>query len=113
MSDASIRPDYESTTIRITDLAVTDDRVEKKVFSNCHIVGPAVVAPMGCTFSGCGFDVANGDPESMLIVVPDRWLVGVIALMECEFYECRFTRIGFVMGEPMAEAFLTGIRGSG
>jgi hypothetical protein len=104
MSGESIRPDYESQTVRITDLAVVEDKIEGKIFSNCQIVGPAMLVPMGCTFTNCGFDVPNNDPESLFIVVPDRWLVGAIAVVGCEFYGCRFTRIGLIGGEDLATA---------
>lgn len=105
VSSPSIRPDYESQTVRITDLAVIEDKIEGKVFSNCQIVGPAILAPMNSTLSGCVFDVVNNDPESVLIIVPDRWLVGAIAIVRCEFYGCRFSRIGLIGGGDLAKAF--------
>lgn len=112
MTDPPIRPDYESQTVRITDHAVTDDLIEGKTYSNCHIIGPAVLAPVeGVSFVGCGFDVANSDPQSLLIVVPPRWLVGIIGLKNCAFYSCRFTRVGFVVDEAFAQAFLGEITG--
>jgi hypothetical protein len=112
MTDQPIRPDYESQTIRLTDHAVTDDVIVGKVYSNCHIVGPAIVVPIeGGVFGHCTFDVANNDPESILYVVTDRWLVGVIALRNCQFYGCRFTRIGFMGDERFAQFFLNAVKG--
>ncbi len=114
MADEPIRPDYESQTIRITDLAVTDDLIQGKIFSNCMLVGPAMLAPLDrVTLAGCSFDVANDDPESILIVVPNRWLVGVIGLKHCSFFGCRFTRIGFVVDEGFANEFVSNVKGKG
>jgi len=109
-----IRPDYESQAVRITDHAVTDDVIQGKTFSNCSIVGPAILAPIeSVSFVGCNFDVADNDPASILIVVPPRWLVGAIALRHCGFYNCRFSRIGLICDESFGQYFLSMTSGGG
>lgn len=109
-----IRPDYESQTIRITDHAVTADMIEGKTYSNCHIIGPAVLAPIdGVNFTGCGFDVANNDPHSILFVTGPRWLVGIIGLKNCGFFNCRFTRISLVVDEAFAAGFVAELQRGG
>jgi len=116
VSEASIRPDHESQTIRITDFAVTDDVIAGRSFSNCLIIGPAVLAPLDDNeFNSCTFDLPDGQgPESLILDVGDqpRWLVGVVGLRGCRFYQCRFVRIGFAMPPATAHQFLTAVRGS-
>ena len=103
MSEPSIRPDYESTTIRISDLATIDDVIVGKVFSNCQVFGPAMLAALdGAVMVGCTFDAPSVD--DMVIVVPPRFLLGCIGLVRCEFYNCRFSRIGFVGTQEFLEA---------
>jgi hypothetical protein len=107
MSEPSIRPDYESTTIRISDLATIDDVIAGKTFSNCQIFGPAVLAALdGVSIVGCSFDTPSVD--DLVIVVEPRLLFGCIGLTNCEFYNCRFSRIGFVGTQDFLEALRTG-----
>jgi hypothetical protein len=85
---------YENETIRLASLAVTEDIIRSVTFSNCQLIGPAIVIPMGETvITDCTFE---GDFEAFIWPFDDdrSWFVGPIGLDSCRLYSCRFTRIG-------------------
>jgi hypothetical protein len=99
--DAAMAQDiYDSQIVRLSDLVVTDDIIRGKSFTNCLIVGPAVVAPMGHTsINNCVF---IGTPDALYWDVSERGLViGAIALEDCTFEDCRFERTGFAGTEEL------------
>lgn len=85
--------------VRLVDLAVVDDVIRGLRFTNCLVVGPAVIVPLGATsFVNSGFD---GDQDSLLWELsPQRQsILGAIGVEDCSFAGCRFTRIGLA-GPP-------------
>ncbi|MEX0658292.1 MAG: hypothetical protein WD080_04085 [Egibacteraceae bacterium] len=98
---------YRNTTIRITELAVTDAVLRGLTFESCHIMGPAVLAVLdGVTMNGCTYDVANNDLDSVIWEIETgRWVVGAIGIESCEFYGCRFTNIGLAMPPELSAQF--------
>jgi hypothetical protein len=83
---------YQSQTVRLADLTVITDTIQGQTFDNCTILGPAIVLLLKSNLSGCHF---VGDLEAMLYPVDRTYFIGVIGLIECNFYGCRFERIGF------------------
>lgn len=86
--------EYTSQVVRITDLAVTRDVIEGVNFVDCHIIGPAVLLPLGeIGMNDCQFPADRDvifwrvDPEH-----PD--VMGAIGISNCSFERCRFDRIG-------------------
>lgn len=62
--------------------------IEDKVWVDCEIVGPAVLA----VGEGCAFE-ANSFPgpfEQTFWTLPDRPVTGPILLTRCTFRRCRF-----------------------
>lgn len=100
---------HRRAVLRITDLIVTQDHLEGQIFEECRILGPAVLAPGdGCVFSGC---VWEGSIDAVLWEVPqgqDR-VIGVVGLINCEFYNTRFEGIGMAMKRPGADDFRTAL----
>ena len=96
---------HRRTTIRITDLAVTDNKLEGLTFEECHIIGPAVLGIIrNVRFDRCSFE---GTPEELIWEVPPERpsVLGVIGLSDCQFYGCRFTNIGLAMSPDGAASF--------
>lgn len=86
---------YRNTIVRIADLTVMSDILEGVRFEGCQIVGPAVLALMDDN------TIAGGTFEAPVdhITIPaetTRPYFGIVGLRRCEFYNCQFTRIGFL-----------------
>ena len=73
--------------------------VEDKVFENCTIFGPALVAVLpGTDFVNCKF---MDDDHDSLIWVASRGRarhVGAVHLRRCTFRNCTFLSIGILLG---------------
>lgn len=82
-------------SFRIVDLAREHFVIEHRVFEDCVIYGPAMLAiyrnvqMLYCTFDGIGY--------SFLFDLPGRrYITGPIVLDDCIFRRCRFVRIGLI-----------------
>jgi hypothetical protein len=93
---------YRNQTIRLPDLAVTEDILTGLTFENCHIMGPAVFAPLGNTkIEGCSWD---GDFDALIWPIrADREIIGAIGLQDCELLGCRLSRLGLVVREDQVD----------
>ena len=99
---------YRNQTVRISDLTVVTDVIERVTFENCVIEGPAVIALLGgTTFKDNGMD---GDIRSIIWPVPrDReHVIGAIALIGCLVVGCSLRRIGLAVPEDQQETMLRG-----
>ena len=96
---------YRNTTIRIADLAVTEDTLTDLTFENCVIEGPAVIAFVNdCSMINT---TIAGDPDSVLWVLPPEreYIVGAIGLVRCTIAGCRLQRIGIAVHAQEAEEY--------
>lgn len=50
---------FRNQPVRIADLTVNTVVIEGYQFSNCRILGPAVLMPDQSTFAGCGWDAPD------------------------------------------------------
>jgi hypothetical protein len=78
--------------------------LEGRTFLNCHIWGPAVLAPTGVgdvNLLDCTFD-AHPD-QAFLRVESPRVLVGVVGVSNLVFRECSFHNVGFVGDDAAIE----------
>lgn len=98
---------HRNELVRITDLATTSDIIEDHEFEGCHLMGPAIVAPLdGVTLAGNQF---SGDLDSVLLEMPDgAHQVGIIGLRRVSIHSCRIDRIGFAGGEQFCLDFKFG-----
>jgi hypothetical protein len=101
--------EFRNEAVRIADLTVNAELIANRVFENCQILGPAVLAPLGrTTISHSGFD---GDVfEDFAWPVPDerQQLIGAVAVVDCEFFKCRFVQIGIAFPESLHEQLRSG-----
>jgi hypothetical protein len=85
---------YRDKDIRLTDLVGEDAVLEGYEFSNCRLMGPAVLLIDG------EFDLAEnrveGDPDAVLWRVPPERerVIGAILLKDNTFENCTFANIG-------------------
>jgi hypothetical protein len=90
---------FRGQDLWIADFARRSTVVSDKVFEDCQIFGPAVVAAFNSgTFVDCTW--AEGEnPKSVLWeATPDREkFVGVIGLEDCLFRRCHFVRVGLLV----------------
>jgi len=88
--------------VRIADLAGHDGIVAGHVFTECQILGPAVLAALEGTvnFEEVSFDVQSVD-AMLWEVPPAKTLVGATGLRHVTFTRCRFSLVGIV--GPAAE----------
>jgi len=101
---------YRNQLVRVADLTVVTDTVSNLRFENCQIVGPAVVAFMGCNIADCSFDVGPGTLESIVWEAKvDMIIIGAVGFMNCEFYGCSFQRIGVALPPAERDAFIAAL----
>ncbi len=94
-------------TIRLADLARLSDGLRGLTFEECEIQGPAIIALQGSTaLNGCSFD---GDAQSLFWDTGEReYVVGAIALVDCNFMKCRFERVGIAVPPDARDKFKQG-----
>jgi hypothetical protein len=91
---------FRGEVVRIADLTVNSSTIEGYKFSNCRIIGPAILGLFGgveivhCRWDAPGFDAIFWE------VRPERGpVVGIVAVRDCIFSNCAFEQIG-VAGPP-------------
>lgn len=98
---------YQGLTFQLSDLVEPDNYVVKdRTFIECDISGPGILLLAGpmTMWNGCTIE---GDPDSVLWVLqPERQaVVGAIAMINCEFWRCRFTGVGLAGGQAWIDNF--------
>ena len=93
---------YRNQLVRLSDLAVTQDTIERVTFENCTLVGPSVIALLGeSRIEGGSWD---GAPEAFLWPIGDRrHVLGAIGLVSCSLIGCRFERIGLAYPDDQSD----------
>jgi hypothetical protein len=104
MSRPPLRGDgtFRNEVVRIADLTLNTSTLEGYDFSNCRIIGPAVLIALeevhiiGCTWNAPGFDAIFWE------VPPTRQVVvGAVGVARCTFSNCTFEQVG-IAGPPDA-----------
>ncbi len=88
-------------SFKIADLA-HHNRIVERTFEDCHIYGPAVLAPVRSpTLYNCTFE---GSPEQICIAIAadNAQVIGPIAIDGCIFRRCSFRGIGFIAPQETA-----------
>lgn len=87
---------FRDEIVRIAELTVNEALLENLEFSNCRIIGPAVLALLNDnTLISCRFDAPDLN-ALYWVVPPDRPIVmGAVGVRGCTFSNCSFDQIGF------------------
>lgn len=97
---------YRDEVIRIVDLFTTTTTVSGYTFTNCLLVGPAIVVLSGSTMTGSGF---TGELEGLLWRLPEsEFVFGAVMFENSTFDDCRFERVGFAGNDEFFELFRQG-----
>lgn len=91
---------FRDDVVRIAALTVNTSVIEDLEFSNCRIIGPAVLALLdGVSLIGCRWDAP--DLEAIFWEVPPSRprVVGAVGVQRCVFSNCSFAEIGLA-GPP-------------
>ncbi len=91
---------YRNEVIRIAELTVNSSLLEDLEFSNCRIIGPAILALLNnVTLAGCGWE-GPGLDAIFWEVSPERGpVIGAVGVKNCTFSNCTFEQVG-VAGPP-------------
>jgi hypothetical protein len=97
---------FRDEVIRISELTVNTVMIEGYEFSNCRIIGPAILGLIGgVEILHCGWD-APGIDAFFWEVPPSRGeVVGLVGVRNCVFSNCKFEAIG-IAGPPEMRAQL-------
>ena len=85
---------HRGETLRVSQLAGDRGLIENHRFEECHLVGPAVVVPLGSTFTSTNFAEAAVDIV-WEVDIEHRKPIGAIAFKDCEVVSFQFTNVGF------------------
>lgn len=89
---------HRNELVRITDLATTSDVIDGHDFESCHLVGPAVVAPLDNVH--LEHNEIAGSLDALLLELPESTQqIGIIGLRNVTIRRCRLERIG-IAGTP-------------
>lgn len=84
--------------VRISELVDDSigDYLDRFTFERCEIVGPAVVVPIDTEFEQCTWESFGPEPRDQFWELSEerRAVIGALALRECRFLHCNFSRIG-------------------
>ncbi len=96
---------FRNQAVRIADLTVNSVVIEGYEFSNCRILGPAVLIAAGGEMNACTFE-SPGTDAVFWEVPPSRTLViGAVQVLNCIFSNCTLSGIGLA-GPPEMRAVL-------
>lgn len=95
---------FRDQVVRIAELTVNTSTIEGYEFSNCRIIGPAILGLIeGVSILHCRWD-APGLEAVLWIVPPERGpVIGVVGVKDCVFSNCAFENIG-IAGPPELRA---------
>ena len=100
---------FRDDVVRLAALTVNTSRLEGYGFSNCRIIGPAILGILNnVTIAGSRFD-APGLDAIFWEIPPGRGpVVGIIAVADCTFSNCTFENIGVAGPPELREALADG-----
>lgn len=96
--------EYRNVTVRLSSLTFTDHIIRGVRFTECTLVGPGIIVPMGrteivnCTWEGGSFD------ELIWPIADQRQaIIGAIGLEDCLLSACRLRLLGLGVPEQQIE----------
>lgn len=101
---------FRNEIIRITELAIHADVLEGLEFSDCRVIGPAILAPLDhVDFMHCRWGAPDLDALFWEISPERQLVVGVIGLRHCTFSRCSFEQIGVAGPSGLREQLAEGM----
>ena len=101
---------FRNQIVRIAELTVTSGWIENTTFSNCQIIGPAVlVLQDNVNINHCDFEA---EIDAMFWEIPSARdvVVGAVGVRNCEFSRCVFKAVGFAGPPELRDQFAQGLR---
>lgn len=84
--------------------------IEGRRFTDCVIMGPAILSPgAGTLFNGCNFGDVGGDPRNLLVRPAGSMIIGALSVAGCVFEGCLLNGVGLVGDDGFIERFLGGL----
>jgi hypothetical protein len=99
--------EFVNAVVRIADLTVINPILDGLTFSNCRILGPAVLLPMeNVNVHSCQWDTP--DPRALIWPLPEEGtqIVGAVGVRNCTFSRCSFAAIGMAGKSEFVKRFL-------
>jgi hypothetical protein len=106
MSTPPLRADntFRDEVVRIAELTVNTSTLENMEFSNCRIIGPAVLVLLGeVNMLHATWDAPDLDAVFWEVPPTREVVVGAVGVLRCTFSNCRFEQVG-VAGRPELRA---------
>jgi hypothetical protein len=106
MSTPPLRGDrtFRDYLVRIAELTVNTSMLDGYEFSNCRIIGPAVLIPLDdVTIAHCSWDAPDFDAIYWEVPPERNYVVGAVGVTRCTFSNCRFEQVGLA-GPPALRA---------
>jgi hypothetical protein len=103
---------FRNEVVRIAELTVNTSQLSHLEFSNCRILGPAVLIPTGGTqILHC--NLGGDSPEAIFWeILPGRdYVVGGVGVISCIFSSCQFEGIGWAGSREMYDSMITALSG--
>lgn len=89
-------PKIVKRAVKIFDVPRNGEAIEGRIFEDCTIIGPAIVAfSEGTSLQLPVFSDPGQIKWLFWVIAQDRKALGVIGLKRCLFLRCRFNGIGF------------------
>lgn len=86
---------FRNDVVRIADMTVNTPVIDGYEFSNCRILGPAIIVPQGNTeISNCTWDAPGLDAIFWEIPADRMYVVGAVAVLNCVFSNCKLEGVG-------------------
>lgn len=104
--EAITAPYLNGHNFHIYSLIRHSNTIQDRTFENCHIYGPAIMAFINPNVTGVQIQMANDDPDSILIDIGKnigKPVMGIIAFKDCYFKNCHFYNIGIIGTVDMLE----------
>lgn len=100
---------YRDEIVRIAEITVNTNTIEGLTFSNCRIVGPAILILLDdVDISHCRWD-APGLDSVFWEISPDRsHVVGAVGVRRCSFSNCTFDSVGVAGSAEVRAIFAAG-----
>ncbi len=101
---------FRNTAVRIADLTVNSVVIEGYEFSNCRILGPAVLIASGGEMNSCTFETPGADAIFWEVPPSRTLIIGAVQVVNCVFSNCTLSGIGLAGPPGLRDVIAQGLR---